>query len=108
MSSKLNLEIGTRIRNKREYLGYTREQLAEKLDLSPKHVGDIEIGAGGMSTAVLIRMCQVLNVTADYILFGKEEYTNNSPIIDAFKTVDEKHVASAEELLKVFIKALDA
>ena len=41
--------IGARIRAKREQMGYTREQLAEKLDISSKFCSDIELGARGMS-----------------------------------------------------------
>jgi len=34
-------EMGIRIRKQRELLGYTREQLAEKLDVSTKFCSDI-------------------------------------------------------------------
>ena len=34
--------IGGRIRKQREYLGLTREQFAEKLDITPKFCADIE------------------------------------------------------------------
>ena len=37
-------EMGIRIRKQRELLGYTREQLAEKLDVSTKFCSDIELG----------------------------------------------------------------
>ena len=36
--------IGGRIRKQREYLGLTREQFAEKLDITPKFCADIELG----------------------------------------------------------------
>ena len=35
--------IGGRIRKQREYLGLTREQFAEKLDITPKFCADIEL-----------------------------------------------------------------
>lgn len=108
MKNQFNLMMGNRIRKQREYLGYTREKLAEKLDISTTFLTDVEAGGKGMSIANLVKTCQILHVTTDYILFGKEEYSDITPIIEAFKTVDEKHVKSAEELLKVFIKALDA
>lgn len=37
-------DMGARIRAQRERLGYTREQLAEKLDVSTKFCSDIELG----------------------------------------------------------------
>ena len=42
------LAIGARIRSQREYLGYTREQLAEHLGVTPKFCSDIELGAKRM------------------------------------------------------------
>ena len=41
--------IGQRIRKQREFIGYTREQFAELLDVTPKFCSDIELGVKGMS-----------------------------------------------------------
>jgi transcriptional regulator with XRE-family HTH domain len=105
MKNTLNFEIGNRVRKQREFLGYTREELAEKIDISTRFLTEIEYGSKGMSTSTLIKMCDILHVTTDYILLGREEYTDNSRIIDMFKNVDEKYIPCAEELLKVFIKS---
>ena len=43
------VSIGGRIRRQREFLGYTREQFAELLDVTPKFCSDIELGVKGMS-----------------------------------------------------------
>lgn len=48
--------IGGRIRKQREYLGLTREQFAEKLDITPKFCADIELGTKGMSVPTLCRI----------------------------------------------------
>ena len=47
------VSVGRRIRRQREYLGYTREQLAELLDITPKFCSDIELGCKGMSIPTL-------------------------------------------------------
>ena len=47
-------EIGSRIRRQREYLGYTREQFAELLEVTPKFCSDIELGIKGMSVPTLV------------------------------------------------------
>lgn len=41
--------IGKRIRCQREYMGLTREQFAEQIEVTPKFCSDIETGAKGMS-----------------------------------------------------------
>lgn len=103
--SELNLLIGNRIRKQREYLNYTREQFAELVDISINFLRNIEIGAKGMSFPTLIKICNALHVSTDYIILGKTEETDNSKIVDMFKYVDEKYIPYAEELLKVFIKS---
>ncbi|MEE0241086.1 MAG: helix-turn-helix transcriptional regulator, partial [Ruminococcus sp.] len=55
-------DMGARIRAQRERLGYTREQLAEKLGVSPQFVADIEYGNKGISIKRLYLLCQVLDV----------------------------------------------
>lgn len=64
-------EMGQRIRRQRELLGYTREQLAEKLDVSTKFCSDIELGVKGISIQTLSKLTELLNLSADYILFGE-------------------------------------
>jgi len=64
-------EMGNRIRKQRELLGYTREQLAEKLDVSTKFCSDIELGIKGISIQTLAKLTDLLNLSADYILFGE-------------------------------------
>lgn len=64
-------EMGSRIRKQRELLGYTREQLAEKLDVSTKFCSDIELGVKGDSIQTLAKLTELLHLSSDYILFGK-------------------------------------
>lgn len=62
--------MGTRIRKQRELLGYTREQLAERLEVSTKFCSDIELGIKGMSINTLARLSETLCLSTEYILFG--------------------------------------
>lgn len=66
-------EIGARIRKQRDALGYNRETLAELADISNSFLAEIERGERGFSVAYLIRLSNVLCMSADYILFGKEQ-----------------------------------
>ncbi|MEF9895939.1 MAG: helix-turn-helix domain-containing protein, partial [Clostridia bacterium] len=49
MKKEINVEIGARIRKKREALGLTREQLAEKADMSVTFLAEVELGSKGVS-----------------------------------------------------------
>ena len=70
-------KTGSRIRAQRELLGYTREQLAEKLDVSAKFCSDIELGVKGVSIQTLAKLSDLLNLPTDYILFGESEAGNS-------------------------------
>lgn len=63
-------EMGRRVRSRRESIGMSRENLAEQLDVSAQFIADIEYGNKGISIKKLYLLCQILNVTADYILAG--------------------------------------
>lgn len=63
-------EMGRRVRSRREAKELSRETLAEKLSVSPQFIADIEYGNKGISIKRLYLLCQVLDVTADYILAG--------------------------------------
>lgn len=64
------VEMGIRVRSRREAIGLSRENLAEQLDVSAQFIADIEYGHKGISIKKLYLLCQILNVTADYILAG--------------------------------------
>ncbi len=73
------VSIGGRIRRQREFLGYTREQFAELLDVTPKFCSDIELGVKGMSVQTLCRISEVLRLSTDFILFGREKCREFQP-----------------------------
>lgn len=64
--------VGERIRELREIQCYTREALAEKVEISPKFLYEIETGKKGFSADVLCRLSRALSVSCDYIMLGEE------------------------------------
>ena len=60
-----------RIRKAREEQGYTREKFAEKLDVSVSYMAELERGRTGISVKMLIKVCNLLGLSADYVLFGE-------------------------------------
>ena len=101
--------IGARIRGQREYIGYTREQLAELIDVTPKFCSDIELGVKGMSVPTLCRISKALHLSVDYILFGKEnKLTENNPIYLLLENCDDLERRYAEQIIKTFLAAMDS
>lgn len=100
-------EIGGRVRKQREYMGYTREQFAELLEVTPKFCSDIETGVKGMSVSTLCKISKTLRLSTDYILFGKEPSGDSSSISMMLKNCADAELAYAEQLLKTFIMAMN-
>lgn len=70
---KVYYDAGNRIRYLREKQHYTREQLAEMADISPKFLYEIESGQKGFSADTLVRLSETLDTNADYILLENIE-----------------------------------
>ena len=66
----INSEVGHRIQLSRERAGYTQEQFAELLDVGVQHISRVERGAVGISLTALKKTCEILGVSADYLLLG--------------------------------------
>ena len=80
-----------RIRRAREEQGYTREKFAEKLDVSVSYMAELERGRTGISVKILIKVCYLLGLSADYVLFGVER-TEDAKRLDAIHRIDEKYL----------------
>lgn len=52
--------------------GYTRERFAELLDVSVSYMAEVERGRTGVSVKMLVKICDVLGLSADYVLFGEQ------------------------------------
>ena len=89
----------TRIRKAREEMGYTREKFAEKLDVSVSYLAELERGRTGISVKMLIKVCNVLGLSADYVLFGKER-TEDELRLDAIRRIDEKYLPLLDKVIE--------
>ncbi|MGN0181554.1 MAG: helix-turn-helix domain-containing protein [Candidatus Ornithomonoglobus sp.] len=99
MKKDINIEIGARIKEKRKLLKYTRETLAELVDISPQFLANIECGKKGMSFSTLKKLCQCLGVSCDYIILGKKQDSRHERINELIESVDEKYIPIIESLL---------
>ena len=63
--------MGDRNSQRRKELHLTQEQLADKMGLSLQSISCIELGKKAIRPENLAKLCICLDVTADYILYGK-------------------------------------
>ena len=89
----------TRIRKAREDMGYTREQFAEKLDVSVSYLAELERGRTGISVKMLVKVCNVLGLSADYVLFGSQR-TEDELRLDAIHRIDGKYLPLLDRMIE--------
>ena len=72
MSSKRDyrVAVGATIREQRKRAGLTQEKLAEKADLHPVYVGDVERGEENVSIDSLARIAKALKVALHDLFSG--------------------------------------
>lgn len=68
---QINVEIGARIKQTRTQRKITQEQLAEMIDVTVQYISDLERGVTGCSVETIVKLCQVLGVSSDFLLLGK-------------------------------------
>lgn len=97
----INVEIGEQVKAAREKACLTQEQLAERIDVSPQYISDLERGVVGISLATLRRLCVTLGISADRVLFGKTESD------DAFSALERKCHGLSEEQYQLLLNMVD-
>lgn len=67
------MELWERIAQARKAAGLSQEELGNRLGVSRQAVSKWETNQTKPDVDTVVRMCQVLDLSADYLLFGKED-----------------------------------
>ena len=79
------MEFGQRIKEERNRMGLTQEELALRLNIGHEHMNKIERGKRGCSIDILLELSDVFGVSTDYLLTGKR--TGDASIRDSVENV---------------------
>ena len=93
-------EMGQRIMIRRKALHMTLDELSEKLGVSTQMISNLELGKKAIRPENLARVCDVLGLSADFVLTG----SNTNTAVDA---VAEKLTQLTEEELKLVSDMVD-
>lgn len=96
------IKMGLRIAEQRKSQKMTQEQLADKMDVSLQSVSSFELGKKSISSPNLAKLCDCLHVTSDYILYGKRDEKQMSPIISAISNLDTEEFNIVKSLVEYF------
>lgn len=81
MEDKIFLKkMGNRISVRRRALGLTQEDLAERIDVSTQMISNLETGKKAIRPENLLKICNALDVSADFLLTGSDRSTSCDPV----------------------------
>lgn len=91
--------MGARIQALRKKSGYSKEELAEKLNITWQHLSNIEKGRRGVSTDVLCNLRDIFHVSVDYLLAGQEFHNDKDEVAALLQNLDPMLYPHAVNLL---------
>lgn len=93
-------DMGQRIMVRRKSMRMTQEELAEKLGVSTQMISNLELGKKAIRPENLAKVCETLELSADFILTGTSTKT-------AVDTVAEKLIPLTKEELQLVSDMID-
>ena len=67
-------QIGLKIKERRQNQGLTQEFIANKLDVNPSHISNIEGGRAHPSLSALVKIANILECSVDFFISGEYTY----------------------------------
>ena len=77
MYNNTKILIGKILKETRISLGFTQEEVAEKIGLAPRYISDIERDKTKGSIDTLVKLCNIYHITPTYVL---REFLNSEDI----------------------------
>ena len=97
------VNMGARIALRRKELHLTQEQLAEKMGISLQSISCIELGKKAIRPENLANLCTCLNVSADYILYGKRSETQMNELLSKISMLNQKEYDSIQTIVNLLL-----
>lgn len=102
---EINVLVGENIRRERERAGFTQEQLAELVGMGAKNLSAVERGVVGISLTALKRICTVLSVSSDALLFGPPPEERGSALARRLERLSGRQYEIASQILSRLLEA---
>lgn len=98
--------VGKRLMEIRHQKEMTREQLAERADISAKYLYEVETGRKNCSLYIIYKISRCLNIDADFIT--KDE--NNKSYIwnDAYQQLQKDQKEQLKKIIRMICEIIDS
>lgn len=101
MSKKkeIDLLVGNNIKRERIRAGYTQDKFSELIGIGSKSLSAIERGTVGVSLSTLLRICNVLSVSSNSLLFENTQKNDVKAITERLERLTPEQFAIANDIL---------
>ena len=101
----LNVLVGANIKREREKAGFTQDQFSELLGIGSKSLSSVERGVVGVSLATLLRICDILHISANVLLYEQTRENTVDGIALQLKMLSAEQLQIASDVMTNLIKA---
>ena len=101
----LNILVGANIKREREKAGFTQDQFSELLGIGSKSLSSIERGVVGVSLTTLLRICDILHICANVLLYESTQENDAQSIALQLEKLSPEQFEIASDVIANLIKA---
>lgn len=96
--------LGDNIKKYRKKAGFTQDEFAEKLDISPKHLSNIEIGQKFISAQLLEKVSEILKVSPSTLFYSTDERSLGDESLSKIDRIIDEYFDSFAKSVKERIR----
>lgn len=96
---KIDILVGRNIKRERVKAGYTQEIFSEMIGIGTKSLSAIERGTVGVSLPTLLRICRVLSISSNSLLFENSHKNDVQAITERLERLSPEQFAIANDIL---------
>lgn len=96
--------IGRQIQKARKAKKYTQDYVSAQANIGEKFLSQIECGKAGLSISTLLSLCDILEVSPNYLLLVDAVGEDEDPIHSLIRQLSPRQLQDAEELLRIFVR----
>ena len=101
----LNVLVGANIKREREKAGFTQDQFSELLGIGSKSLSSIERGVVGVSLTTLLKICDILHISANVLLYEQARKNDVDSIALQLNMLSAEQFEIASDVMANLIKA---
>lgn len=104
---RLQKEIGRRIATTRKQLKLTQENLSNATGLSTQTISSAENGRKALRPENIVKICESLNISADYLLCGEATSLSDLAGAEQIKRLTPKQREALVNIVRDYLQAFE-